>query len=218
MTSTRARGTTIAWVAVVLSILAAAPILAASFASRHDGGIGVSLWALLLAAVWFAGGGIILWQSGRPRRERTFLGSRGQRTAIMLGAGVVLALGSLGGGLLLAAWPQTAPLVNGPLEAAVSQPLLVLFSVALVAGAAEEVFFRLAMPRLLTGWWRWILPTALYTVVTLFSGTPALALMAAILSVVAMWTLERTGWWFAPIVVHAMWTVMMIVVFPLVAR
>lgn len=205
------------WTVAAITVLAAIPVLAASFASKDAGGLAVSGWALLLALVWAAGGlfllrGVPPIRSGHERM--TFAAAVGWTLA----TGTVLALGSLVGGLALSSLPVTAPLVAGPVEAVASQPLAILFGVALIAGAAEEVFFRLALPTLLTGVRQWVVPTALYAIVTLFSGTVALALMAIILGLVAMWVLRRTGRWWAPIAVHALWTVAMVVVFPLLVR
>ncbi|KAB1656018.1 CPBP family intramembrane metalloprotease [Pseudoclavibacter chungangensis] len=203
-----------AWTTVLLALLAAGPILVLSFGAADDGGVAVSAWALLLGAVWFTGGGIVLAIRRQVDRDDSPPRPARHRVLTSLLAGAALATASLVGGLVLSSWPATAPLVAAPLAAAASQPVALLLAVAFVTGAAEEVFFRLAFPTLLRGWWRWIVPTVLYAIVTLCSGTPALALMAAVLGVVAMWTLDRTRWWPAPIIVHAVWTVAMIGIFP----
>lgn len=207
-----------AWIVAVVSMLLAAPILTLSFTVDDDAGFVVSLLALGLAAVWLAGGLAVLriLRAGDAAQAiRRPLDRRGAGVVAVTAVGFATA--SLGGGLVLAWWPPTAPLVAGPLGAASSQSPLVLLAVALVAGAAEEVFFRLAFPLLLRGRARWIVPLALYGAVTLCSGSPALALMAVLLGAVAMWTLERTGSWIAPIAVHAAWTLAMIGLFPLLA-
>ncbi len=133
----------------------------------------------------------------------------------MAAAGVGLAAASLAGGLVLAGVPATAPWVAGPVAAAADGRWGVL-AVALVAGAAEEVFFRGALPRLLTGSARWVVPTAVYALVTLCTGSPALAVMALLLGPVAMWARETSGSLAGALFVHALWTLTMVGLFPAV--
>ncbi|WP_347043062.1 CPBP family glutamic-type intramembrane protease, partial [Brachybacterium nesterenkovii] len=91
----------------------------------------------------------------------------------------------------------------------------VVLGVALLAGAGEEVFFRLALPRLLTGRLRWLVPIALYAAATVATGNVGLVIVAVPLGASCMAVWERTGRWSAPLIVHALWSVAMVGVLPL---
>lgn len=209
MTPEQTAGRRWAWFTAGVSVTAAAPLLALSLNARGDGPGSVAAWALGVALAWAVGGGIIL----RLVPENTPLSvvRRSRRTAVLFGLG--LAASSLIGGMVLASLPPTAPWVAGPIAAAHDGRASVL-AVALVAGAAEEVFFRGALPRLFSGKARWVAPTLLYTAVTLFTGSPALAAMALVLGPVTMWAREVTGSLVAPLFIHALWTVTMVGLLP----
>lgn len=201
-----------AWWVAGLAVVVAAPLLAASLRAEGGGPGTVAGWALGIALTWTVGGLLImrLAPSDLPGRAP----GRAPKVAVAA-AGVGLAAASLAGGLVLAGIPATAPSVAGPVAAAADGRWGVL-AVALVAGAAEEVFFRGALPRLLTGPARWVVPTAVYALVTLCTGSPALAVMALLLGPVAMWARETSGSLAGALFVHALWTLTMVGLFPAV--
>lgn len=212
--ATATRSPRTAWWAAVAALLLACPLLYASFTSPAGNEFGTAGWALLLALCWSLGGLAILMIDRRTRTPLITQHSRRAWFPLALGVGIGLAVASLVGGLVLASWSVTAPLVTGPLAVANRQNPVVLFCVALLAGAAEEVYFRVALPRLLRGWAYWVIPTALYAAVTLVTGSLGLAAMAVILGAVALWVYSRTRAWQAPILIHALWTCAMIGIFP----
>lgn len=214
MTSPAPARTIAAWLTAVVALLAAAWVLATLFANSHPENL--NGYALLLAGVWLVAGLTVVLLVPRPATEGGTPPAR-RPLVLSLATGLAISLAALVGGLLLHWIPQTRFLVAGPLEAASTQSAWALLAVSLVAGACEEVFFRLGLPRLLRGWVRWVVPLTLYVLVTLASGSPALALMAGLLGATAMWVLDRTRWWPAPLIVHAMWTLTMIGLFPLLA-
>lgn len=209
MTPEQTVGRRWAWFIAGVSVVVASPLLGLSLHARGDGPGSVAAWALGVALAWVVGGGIIM----RLVPENTPAGEvrRSRRTVMLVGLG--LAGSSLIGGMVLASLPPTATWVEGPIAAAQDGRAVVL-GVALVAGAAEEVFFRGALPRLFSGRARWVAPTVLYTAVTLFTGSPALAVMALILGPVTMWAREVTGSLAAPVFIHALWTVTMVGLLP----
>ncbi|WP_281871970.1 CPBP family glutamic-type intramembrane protease [Brachybacterium paraconglomeratum] len=201
-----------AWWVAGLAVLVAAPLLAASLRAEGGGPGTVAGWALGIALTWTVGGLLIMRLAPSDLAGRA--PGRAPRVAVAA-AGVGLAAASLAGGLVLAGVPATAPWVAGPVAAAADGRWGVL-AVALVAGAAEEVFFRGALPRLLTGSARWVVPTAVYALVTLCTGSPALAVMALLLGPVAMWARETSGSLAGALFVHALWTLTMVGLFPAV--
>lgn len=201
-----------AWWVVGLAVVVAAPLLAASLRAEGEGPGTVAGWALGIALTWTVGGLLIMRLAPSDLAGRA--PGRAPKVAVAA-AGVGLAVASLAGGLVLAGIPTTAPWVAGPVAAATDGRWGVL-AVALVAGAAEEVFFRGALPRLLTGPARWVVPTAVYALVTLCTGSPALAVMALLLGPVAMWARETSGSLAGALFVHALWTLTMVGLFPAV--
>lgn len=198
-----------AWLTAGIAVAAAAPLLAASLNAQGGGPGSVAVWALGVALAWTAGGLIItrLVPADTPAETAR----RSRRTVVLVG--LVLAGSSLIGGVVLASLPLTAQWVAGPVSAGQDGRAGVL-GAALLAGAAEEVFFRGALPRLFSGRARWVVPTTLYAAVTLFTGSTALVAMALILGPVAMWAREVTRSLVAPLFIHALWTVTMVGLLP----
>jgi len=210
MSSDRPAPRRAAWWTAGLAVVAAAPLLAASLRAEGGGPGSVAGWALGVALTWTLGGLVIMRQVP-PDHD-----CREQRRAHLLVVAAVsigFAGASLLGGLVLAWFPPTVAWVAGPVAAAADGRWGVL-AVALLAGAAEEVFFRGALTRLFAGWARWVVPTAVYALVTLFTGSPALAAMALLLGPVAMWAREITGSLVGALSVHALWTLAMVGLFP----
>ncbi|WP_052460509.1 CPBP family glutamic-type intramembrane protease [Microbacterium gorillae] len=206
-----------AWLAAAVAavtILCAAIVLRKTFAEVGDA---LPVWSLVLAAVWTAGGLVLLFLTrtpGVPPPRRW--------SALPVLATALVSLGTAAlcfvGGAVLRRLPWTSEWIGGALLAADSGPLLTVVVVALVAGAAEELFFRLGFANLFSGVWRWVVPNVLYALVTIATGNLALALVAPVLGLAATTARELTGRWWAPLVVHAVWTITMVLVFPLVVR
>lgn len=219
-----ARRTAIAWTVAIAALIAGPLALSLTFASGEGdsattaGTLAFVLSSLLLAAVWTTGGLAIcaLVHHRTAPMSPPMAGSRAVATAMILG--VVFALACLVGGLVLHAIPATRPWVDIALDTAESAPALLVLAIALIAGAAEEAFFRLALPRITRGSARWIIPTVLYALATLATGSIGLVLVAIPLGLVAMAALERTGRPWAPLLVHALWSLAMVGLFPLLVR
>jgi uncharacterized protein len=83
---------------------------------------------------------------------------------------------------------------------------------AVLTGVTEELFFRgalfdaVARPLVTT--------TAAYTVVTIATGNLMLVFAAAVLGVVVAWQRQRSGGVLAPALVHATWSLVMLVALP----
>lgn len=169
--------------------------------------------SLLLAAIWTIGGLMVIRMRGADPAVRTRSRARAVATSAL--AGTVFALACLVGALVLWSIPGTRTWVAGALETARSAPAVVVLLVALLAGAGEEVFFRLALPRLLSGPLRWVIPIALYAAATIATGNVGLVIVAVPLGIVCMAAWERTGRWAAPLIVHALWSLAMVGVLPL---
>lgn len=216
----RARRGRLAWVLAEVTLLAGPVALRLAFAATEGSeSVGTAsafaASSLLLAAIWTAGGVAVIAVSGPDPGAVT--APRGRAALLALGAGAAFALACLGGGLVLDAWGPTRPWIAHALGTASAAPLGVVLAVALLAGAGEEVFFRLALCRLMTGRARWIVPTALYALATVATGNPGLVLVAIPLGLVATALWSATGRWVGPLIVHALWSLTMVGLFPVLA-
>ncbi|WP_430591916.1 CPBP family glutamic-type intramembrane protease [Humidisolicoccus flavus] len=188
-----------------------AGVLVLRKAFENDGeSTAVSAWGLALAGVWILGGialALLLRTDRRIARPR-----HGRAVAETLVIGAVVSVGSFVGGWILLQIPATESFVQDAVQATGDSPELVLLA-ALIAGAAEEVFFRIGLSRLFTKHWRWILPNIIYTLVTLGTGNLALVAVAPVLGLASSFGLARTGRWYTPIGIHAMWSLVMVGLF-----
>lgn len=216
----RPRSRAAAVVCVVLTMVCAAVILRKAFDAA--GTDALAWWSLALAATWAVGGGVALALTGRGAPSESSFGHAGLLArhpfAVSLTIGCVIAGACFVGGAILIAIPWTEEWIRSALTAAESGSQVVVVAVALVAGAAEEIFFRGALPGLMRGILRWVVPLALYTLVTLASGNLALTLCAPVLGAAAMLARDLTERLWAAILVHACWTVAMVWLFPVVFR
>lgn len=87
--------------------------------------------------------------------------------------------------------------------------------VALVTGAAEEIFFRVSLHRLLPKKYAPYVATVAYVIATGATGNAALVAMAAVLGTTCSIALQLTGRAVVPIIIHAAWTLTMVGLFPL---
>ena len=200
--------------AVAIATLVAGPVaLRLAFAAGEgSASLGASTVfaasSLLLAAIWTAGGLTVIALHGADAAVRTV--GRRQAAGARAIAGVIFAIACLVGALVLWSIPATRDWVAGALQTARAAPAAVVLGVALLAGAGEEVFFRLALPRLLTGRLRWLVPIALYAAATVATGNVGLVIVAVPLGASCMAVWKRTGRWSAPLIVHALWSVAMV--------
>lgn len=206
----------IAWALAVATLIAGPVALALTFSAGSgdaQSSAAFVLSSLLLAAIWAAGGMGVAAIAGRDRDVRLVPPGRAALAAFVVG--LVFALLCLVGGLVLHAVPLTRSWVADALDTAQAAPALVVLAVAIVAGAGEETFFRIGLARLTHGWVRWVVPVALYALATLATGNPGLVVVSVPLGLVATLLWDRTGRWCAPIVVHAVWSLVMVGLFPL---
>lgn len=195
-----------------VTILSAALTLSKTFAD--DGQLpGTSL---ILAAIWGIGGMALWWLGPKRNTPDAVWQRRPWLWTLAVSAGISGV--SFMGGMALLLFPPTSHWVSSALLVASSAPALVTLTVALIAGVAEEVFFRVGFASLWPPTLRWVLPTLAYVLVTLATGNTALTISAALLGLSATAVRERTGVFSAPIVVHAVWTLAMVGLFPVVAR
>ena len=181
--------------------------------SGAGGPFDLSGWAIAASGVWI-GAGLALILLLPPPADRARSGHAVGRTAVLA---VGLGVASLLGGLLLQGAPVVGPAITGAVDLTADSAVTILV-VALLAGGAEEVFFRLGLRRLLTtGPARVVVTTLVYVLATAATGNPALVLMALILGMVCSLALEWTRWWPAPLIIHAARSVTMVGIFPLVA-
>lgn len=221
--STRPRRVLAAWGVAIATLVLGPLALSLTFTAGADGtgGDGASatafvLSSLMLAAVWALGGLAVIRLAGSDPSVRTM--RRGPAALLALGVGTLFAAACAIGGAVLLALPATAGWVGGALETAQTAPAPVVLGVAILAGAGEEVFFRLALTRITSGWVRWSLPVALYALATVATGNPGLVLVAIPLGLLATWAWDRTGRWTSPLIVHAVWSLVMVGLFPMLVR
>lgn len=217
-----------AWATATITIVLGAVTLRNAFAVVAASGLAaLPLWSAALAAVWTLGG-ILLILMARARGASADDGSgpgsaRAQPAPVLPAIGTALAIGaglaavSFLGGWIFTLIPAAAVWIDYALATAATSAAELTLLAALVAGQAEEVFFRLGLADQFSGHRRWIIPTVLYTLVTCATGNLALIAVAPVAGLAAAWARESTGRWFAPLIVHAVWTLALVGLFPLSA-
>ncbi|TGD85636.1 CPBP family intramembrane metalloprotease [Mycolicibacterium sp. CH28] len=169
-------------------------------------------WLTLgLAAVWALGTvlsgpvhlGCIRW---RGRNQRPVL------TGLVVG----LALGGVfvTGALVAREIGPVAERITRVLEFANHGSLLLVVTITLVNGFAEELFFRGALYTALGGFHPVLISTMLYAVVTSASGNPMLGFAAIVLGTVCGWERRATGGVLAPVLTHVVWGLIMVLALP----
>jgi len=186
--------------ALLLFLVAGTALLGLSF--RIEPG---SAWfyptALALAATWAVGA---LLAGPPPAGDRSPL----RPVLVGLALGGVFVLGAL--------VVREVPALGDRVDAVTayadrgSGPLVVL--VAVLTGIAEELFFRGALydvvPRPV------LVTTVVYAAVTVATGNVMLVLASVLLGLVAAWERRRSGGVVAPALVHATWSVVMLLALP----
>lgn len=202
------------WAATGVGLIAMAVgmfLLHKTFAQDTSAGE-VSALALLLAATWAVGGLLMLWlfRHGPKAAPVAAPGHRLWPVALMTS---VLCVGSLIGAYLFYESPILGTSIRAATATTTESRLLVL-GVALLAGAAEEIFFRVGLHRLWPKEKGPFMATMAYVVATVATGNIALIVMAAILGAVCSLALRMTGRAIVPIMIHAAWTLTMVGLFP----
>jgi len=215
------------WAPATATIVLGGLILRKAFGLGTSAGTAaLPLWSLALAAVWTLGGiALMLLARAHAARHRPADPAPGpptRRTAASAGwralaIGAVLAGASFLGGWILSLIPATAPWITAALVTAGTSAAGLTLAAAVVTGLSEEVFFRLGLADLFRGRARWIAPTVIYTLVTCATLNPGLIAAAPVVGLAAAWARESTGRWFAPLIVHGLWSIAMVGLFPLAA-
>lgn len=181
-----------------------------------DDGQGLSLFSVVLAATWLAGWFVL----SRLMPPRLPDGAPG-RSAILrthpllatLTIGAAFAAISLLGALILRELPVFDGEVTGTTARVSDSPAMVFF-IALGTGATEELFFRHGLHRVLPRRWFPLVSTIAYGAVTLATGNVALTIAAVMLGATASAAFVATARWYSPVIIHALWTVALVGIFP----
>jgi membrane protease YdiL (CAAX protease family) len=193
---------------VVVALVIGAALLAGTLRVEEGSGGFIAL-GLAAAAVWvlgaFASGPIPL----RPARPRALKTVVGPAAAIGVATFVVFLAARLIGDHL--------PVISGALDrilaTADAGSLWVVLLVALVNGAAEELFFRGAVqaaigPRAIA------VSTVVYVVVTIATGNVTLVIAAAVMGTIFALERRASRGVLAPTVTHLVWSTLMILLLP----
>ncbi len=165
---------------------------------------------LLLAATWTIGA----WLSGPiPFRSSDRTGWS-REVLVAVGIGAATYLGFLAVFLLVRNIAFLADALDSVLDQADAGPSLVVLVIALVNGAAEELFFRGALPDAFEPRHREIAPTVVYVAVTAATGNIALVAAALVMGVVLNRQRILTGGVMSPIVTHVTWSTLMLLALP----
>lgn len=199
-----------AWqtVALVVTMALGAACLAWSL-HAPPGDWRFSVGTLLTAVVWVVGAVVVGPGPVRGTRWRTAAALAVVIGLVLVGVFVVAAL-------VVAQLPVLADPVQQLLRHADGTSLSLVAALTLVNGLAEELFFRGALYRTLTGRRPVAVTTLLYAAVTVASGVPLLVLAAGILSVVVGVLRRLTGSLVAPMAAHVTWSLGMLFLLPLV--
>ena len=179
-------------------------------------------WTALLACVWAVGA---RWAGPLPAGRLGLAGVSWRRagrspSSVLLppvGVAFVAVALPVASGLLLARIPPLRawlePLVD---QAGTGSPSfrVALVLVTLLAGIGEELFFRGAVYAAALDRHPVVVSTAVHALVTLVAGNPLLVVAAVVLGVLAGGQRRLSGGVGAPILVHLLWSVGMVVLLP----
>jgi uncharacterized protein len=166
-----------------------------------------------LAAIWLVGA----FASG-PIRIGCFPPPRGghlQAAGIGIIVGLILGAIFVVGGLVIREIPPLRDFIADVLDHADTGGLALVLATAIVNGIAEELFFRGAVYSAFKGHAPVIFSTLIYVVATLASGNPMLGFAAILLGVVCALERRATAGVLAPAFTHIAWTLVMVLVLPL---
>jgi len=197
-------------IAVAVTLAAGAALLALALGTATGGGAFVPL-TVALAATWLAGAAV----SGPLHLGHSSVAAGTGRDLVRPVLYAIAAFGVfVAGDLAVRQVPVLARQVREVIDRADTGPLWLLLVVALVNAAGEEVFFRGALYSAFGPHRPILFSTLAYTACTAVTGNVALVLAAA--SMGTLFALERraTRGILAPLVTHAVWSVLMILLLP----
>lgn len=171
--------------------------------------------ALALAATWAAGaalsGPIPLWRAAPSVRSP---GSRPVRAGVLTGIGMSLLCAA--GAWVLSQLDPLRDAVVEVIDIAQEGSYLLVVLVALVTGAAEELFFRGALYDAVRGWHPVEVTAAAYALITVATGNVMLIFAALLLGLVTGRQRHVTGGIVAPMMTHVTWSLGMVTLLPAV--
>ena len=195
---------------VVATLVTGTALLAATLAVPA-GSARFTVLGLLVAATWIAGSLL----SGPLH-----LGRRGgdpgasREIAAPIGLGVVAYLVFLVASLVAREIPGLGGALDTILDKADAGSLALVLVIALVNGAAEEVFFRGALHSALGDRDPILWSTVVYVLVTVATRNLALVLAAAVMGTVFALERRSTHGILAPTLTHLTWTTLMLLALP----
>lgn len=197
-------------VIVAITLVVGAAVLGYSL-RLHPGESSFYWWTLALAAVWTAGAlisgplhlGGICW---RGRNQRPVI--TGTTVGLLVGGAFIV------GGLIAKEIPAVADLVTRVLLYAHQGSFLLVVTITVINGIAEELFFRGALYTALGRHYPVIITTLLYIGATMASGNPMLGFAAIILGTVCALERRASGGVLAPVLTHVGWGLIMVLVLP----
>ncbi|KNX36846.1 CPBP family intramembrane glutamic endopeptidase [Luteipulveratus halotolerans] len=196
-------------VVCVVTALVGAVLLALSL-STPPGSSRFYPLAAALALTWFVGALL----AGPVRIARTR--PRAPTTPAVAGllAGLALAGACVVGTALIGSFAPVHSAVTEVTDIARRGVPALVLPVAVVTGAAEELFFRGAVFDALPRDRAVVGSTAVYALITLATGNLMLVLAAAVLGGVTSQQRRVTGGVLAPVVTHAVWSTCMVLALP----
>lgn len=118
------------------------------------------------------------------------------------------------GALIVAQFAILRDPVNEVLEYARQAPILLVASITLINGIAEELFFRGAVFAAIGHRHPVLISTVLYALVTISTGNLMLVFAAAVLGVMVGLQRRVTGGVLGPIITHLTWSMSMLFILP----
>lgn len=118
------------------------------------------------------------------------------------------------GAVIVAQFPVLRDPVNEVLEYARQAPILLVASITLINGVAEELFFRGAVFAAIGRRHPVLISTGLYALVTISTGNLMLVFAAAVLGVMVGLQRRVTGGVLGPIITHMTWAMSMLFILP----
>lgn len=167
--------------------------------------------AALSGVVWLAGAAL----AGPPERAPA---RRANRTvgeaAAGIAAGAACFLAFIAARPVAAAVPWLEASMDGVLARADAGPMWAIVGTAVLSGVGEEVFFRGALYAALPPNRRFVRAVLIYTVVTVATLQLVLVVAAAVMGTAFTLARRLSGGLTAPILMHATWTTMMLLLLP----
>ncbi|MGB5952612.1 MAG: type II CAAX endopeptidase family protein [Ornithinimicrobium sp.] len=181
--------------------------------TRPPGGTSFYLATAALAVVWtigaFASGPLHLGWAHTRHGERH---ARPVLQPFLLGVFAVILF--CGGAVVVAQFAVLRDPVNDVLEYARQAPIVLVASITLINGVAEELFFRGAAFAAIGRKHPVLISTGLYALVTISTGNLMLVFAAGVLGVMVGLQRRVTGGVLGPIITHLTWSMSMLFILP----